>query len=68
MPPKKQEEEPSGPYLVWNILPIFCRANGAIESLRKPVNIKKTLELNKVIEILKEKGIEKFIQEGQLNE
>lgn len=68
MPPKKQEEEASAPYLVWNVLPVFCGAPNAIEALRKPVNIKKTLDLPKMIEILKEKGIDKYIREGQLLE
>ena len=68
MPPKKQEEEASAPYLVWNVLPVFYGAPNAIEALRKPVNIKKTLDLPKMIEILKEKGIDKYIREGQLLE
>lgn len=62
MPPKKQEEESSAPYVVWNVLPVICDAQSAAEALRKPVNIKKTLDLPKIIEILKEKGIDKYMQ------
>lgn len=43
MPPKKQEEENSAPFVVWNVLPVFVGAQSAVESLKKPINIKKTL-------------------------
>ena len=43
MPPKKQEEENTAPYLVWNVLPVFCGAQSAIDALKKPVNIKKNI-------------------------
>lgn len=49
MPPKKQEEEPSAPIVVWSVLPIIFNSPLAFESLKKPVNIKKTLDKTKII-------------------
>lgn len=43
MPPKKQEEDNAAPYLVWNILPVICGSQNAIDALKKPINIKKTI-------------------------
>jgi hypothetical protein len=53
MPPKKQEEEPSAPIVVWTVLPIVFNSPLAIEALKKPVNIKKMLDTPKLIELLK---------------
>lgn len=49
MPPKKQEEELSAPPLVWTVLPIIVGSSAAVEALKKPVNIKKALDTNKLI-------------------
>jgi hypothetical protein len=38
-----------------------------LETLKKSVNIKKNLESAKVIELLKEKGVEKYLTEGKLS-
>jgi asparagine synthetase B (glutamine-hydrolysing) len=37
------------------------------EALRKPVTFKKHLDTEKMIELLKEKGIDKYIEDGKLN-
>lgn len=67
MPPKKQEEEVAAPVIVWTVLPVLCHSALALEALRKPVTIKKALDKVKLIELLKDKGIDKFVEQGALN-
>ena len=49
MPPKKQEEEPATPIVVWSILPLIINSPTASEALNKPVTIKKSLDKVKLI-------------------
>ena len=67
MPPKKQEEEPSTPIITWTVLPIIFNSSLAHEVLKKPGNIKKLLDIEKLIELLKEKGMDKYLEEGKIN-
>lgn len=66
MPPKKQEEELTAPLIVWNVIPVG-NSSLAFQSLKKSVNLKKNLDRAKLIDLLKEKGIEKYLVEGRLN-
>ena len=49
MPPKKQEEEQSSPAIIWTVRPIVVNSSVAVEALKKPVNIKKAVDTNKII-------------------
>ena len=57
MPPKK-EEEPAVPIVTWNILALTPNSSLAIEALNKPVTLKHSVNTQKMIQLLKEKGID----------
>lgn len=61
MPPKKQEEEPSAPIVTWTVLPIVCNSSLATEALKKAVAMKKVVDKAKLIQLLKDKGIDKYL-------
>lgn len=49
MPPKKQEEEPAAPVIVWTVLPVVWNSSEAVSALKKAVTLKKTVDRAKLI-------------------
>ena len=60
VPPKK-EEEPVVPIITWNILALTPGSSSAIEALNKPVTLKHLVNTQKMIQLLKEKGIDEHV-------
>lgn len=58
------------PYRPCYVLPIFVNGpeSPAAVALTRAVNVKKNIDEAKIIEVLKDKGLEQYITNGKINQ